>query len=349
MKLSIIIPAYNCAQYLPSCIQQIVKAGLPDFEVILVDDGSTDNSADICDELSNQYARVRCMHQRNQGASAARNRGLEMAKGDYVLFLDADDTIEPERLSKLVRKLEAEPDVDMAIFGLSFDYYYRGIQYRSDELPPALSGKCKAEEWIGALWSLFLSNSLSPIWNKVIRRSIITEQRLQLCKEMFLYEDLEFSLRCMAHCDAICFWPDIIYHYRQTEDEGNAGRRLKRIDSLPELVGKIELALSELMNRKSASGEYKDQINSILLSLYLTLAREKVSVSDAAEIRRICDDFITWFSAREMQVPTEQRDFVEHLLNKQVNRLIARRTYGAIRHRIAVTVKNTWFYQRWKG
>ena len=97
-----------------------------------------------------------------------------------------------------------------------------------------------ADEWITELPALYRSNSLSPVWNKIIKRSVLVDNQLEFRRDMFLYEDLEFSLRCMSHCDVIYFWHEIVYHYRQSEDERNAGRRLKRIPHLYSLVEQIE-------------------------------------------------------------------------------------------------------------
>jgi len=91
--ISVIIPVYNVAAYLPACLDSVLAQSYRDFELLLVDDGSTDGSADVCDDYACRDARVSVIHQINRGPSAARNAALEVAQGDYVAFIDSDDVI----------------------------------------------------------------------------------------------------------------------------------------------------------------------------------------------------------------------------------------------------------------
>lgn len=342
---SFIIPVYNCELTLEDCVRRVVELKFKDYEIILVDDGSTDNSGTLCDALDVGYSQVKCIHQENQGVSAARNHGLRVAVGDYIAFLDADDTIDSMAFGKMLEHLRQDPTIDMAVFGMSFDYYYHGRCYRSDALPPALTGKFDKDEWMTELGQLFESNALSPIWNKVIKRSLLEDNRLELRRDMFLYEDLEFSLQCLAHCGTILFSPDVVYHYRQAEDEGNAGRRLKRIEHLPELVDQIENALNNLTGCQNMR-EMKNDVSRILLLLYLVLAREKIAVSTVQEIKVICRDFSQWWSIHMQPLREQDKQFVDQLLCKKIVQLICKRTYVAVRHRIAVKVKSSALYRK---
>ena len=108
-KFSFIIPVYNCEKYLEKCVDKIKDINLNTYEIILVDDGSEDSSGSLCDRLAHENKVIHCMHQKNQGVSAARNTGLKTADGDYVIFLDADDTMEPEKMHELLGKIEEEP------------------------------------------------------------------------------------------------------------------------------------------------------------------------------------------------------------------------------------------------
>ena len=347
MKVSFIIPVYNCGQYLNKFIREIEAVGLHNYEIILVNDGSTDDSGNVCDEIAKENEKICCIHQKNQGVSSARNHGLQAASGDYVCFFDADDDIESEKLYELLRSIEKEKTViDIAFFGMAFDYYYKGKMYRRDEMMTPLQGIQDEKRWGQRLEDLFYSNSLSPIWNKVFRREFLIKYGLYFSKDMFIYEDLEYSLRCMSVCRNILFVPEIIYYYRQSEDEGNAGRRLKRIEHISEVVARIEKAANEL---KTRSEEEKQGLTHILLSLYLVLAKEKIAVSNARQIKQICDDFSDWFENRNIEIPSDYQNFVELLLKRNVCRLILRRKYISIRHKIAVAAKNTVIYQKLRG
>lgn len=347
MKISFIIPVYNCGRYLNKFICEIGAVGLHNYEIILVDDGSTDDSGNICDEIAKENEKICCIHQKNQGVSSARNHGLQAASGDYVCFFDADDDIEPEKLYELLRSIEKEETViDIAFFGMAFDYYYKGKMYRRDKMMTPLQGIQDEKRWSQRLEDLFYSNSLSSACNKVFRRKFLIEHKLYLSEDMFIYEDLEYSLRCMSFCNNILFEPEVIYYYRQSEDEGNAGRRLIRLEHISDLVVRIEKATNEL---KTRSEEVAQELTNILLSLYLILAKEKIAVSNARQIKQICDDFAGWFESRNVGIPSGYQNYVELLLKRKVCYLILKRNYISIRHRIAVAAKNTGIYQKLRG
>lgn len=114
MKLSIIVPVYNVEQHLVRCVQSILAQGLSDYEVILIDDGSTDHSSILCDELANQHPHcIRCLHQANGGLSAARNTGIEASRGAYITFVDSDDELSPSTLKHNLEHMLSHPEVDM--------------------------------------------------------------------------------------------------------------------------------------------------------------------------------------------------------------------------------------------
>ena len=348
MKISFIIPVYNNGKLLEEIIKKIEYMYLEEYEIILIDDGSQDDSAMICECLSRKNTKTTWIHQENQGVSAARNTGLKNASGEYVLFLDADDTIESEKLSKLFKKLNDAPEIDIVVYGLSFDYYHNNVLYRRDELKTPLKGVKERKVWLQKLLDLYDANSLSPIWNKVFRRGFLIENNLYLRNDMFLYEDLEYSLRCMTRCSNIFFEPDIIYHYRQSEDEGNTGRRLMRIDHIYSTVDQIEAALDQFAER-STDNIIEEAIKNILISLYLVLAREKIAVSNMKQIKQICEDFAVWYRRHSIQIPSRSRTYVKLLLDRKVIRILLKRRYTKIRHRVAVWVKNTGIYQKLKG
>ena len=114
MKISVIVPVYNVEAYLPECIRSVLEQSMSDFEMILVDDGSTDGCPAICDAAAEQDDRVRVIHQKNGGLSRARNAGLDAARGEWIGFVDSDDCIHPDMYEKLLAAAEKN-DADMAI------------------------------------------------------------------------------------------------------------------------------------------------------------------------------------------------------------------------------------------
>lgn len=335
MTVSFIIPVYNCKEYLENCVNSIRAAGIQDCEILLVDDGSTDGSGALCDTLAEKYPEVRAVHQENAGASAARNRGIREARCEQIVFIDADDSIDSAALGEIL----ADPrcsQADMTIFGLTFDYYNQGKCYRRDPLFFGYDGILTDTQWGNAFAELYAKNSLSPLWNKVLKRELLIQHQLELNTSMFLYEDFEFVLRYMCHCDRIWNVPRAVYHYRQSEDEGNAKRRLARIDSIPTFLEPIENAMAELAGANPALPE--EQRNAVLQRLYLVLAREKIAVSDLRGIHRICHDFIRWEQTHEL--PEEASKFQRHLLQDKAGSLYLANQKTVLRHKIAVWVKS---------
>lgn len=110
MEISVVVPVYNAEAFLHECVDSILNQHFDEFEIILIDDGSTDKSGNICDEYESEYDKIKVIHQKNMGVSAARNTGIKNAKGKYIAFVDADDTITEDYLKKL--------DMDMAQYGL---------------------------------------------------------------------------------------------------------------------------------------------------------------------------------------------------------------------------------------
>lgn len=329
MKISIVIPAFNCSPVIGDTIKSVIESGLSDFEILIVDDGSFDGTADICDALADSDSRIRCVHQNNAGVSAARNRGIREASGDYIWFVDADDSVKANSMQQIGSFLQSEFP-DMLVFGLEFDYFHKGRIYRRDELLPATQGMKSAEECSQMLYALFRSNSLSSLCTRLINRKILLDEGLFLCEDMRLYEDLEFVLRIHHHCKSVFFYPEAIYQYHQSEDEGNAGRRLKRISHIPGLVSKIETAL----------GNEEDRAK-ILLSLYLTLAREKIGVSSGKEIQVVCDDFKAWIDENDLFSTICQKQYPMMIYHGQVTKLITKRSYSKLRHSVANFLKRT--------
>ena len=104
-KVSIIVPVYNTEEYLSECIESILDQSFTDFELLLINDGSIDKSGKICDEYAKKDSRIVVIHKENGGVSSARNKGIEIAQGEWISFIDADDWITPLYLSDLIRKL----------------------------------------------------------------------------------------------------------------------------------------------------------------------------------------------------------------------------------------------------
>ncbi len=160
--LSFIIPVYNCESYLADCLNSIYGAGLAEemFQVVLVNDGSPDKSADICKEWAERYANIVYLEQRNQGASTARNTGLKAAQGEWVWFVDSDDEVVPSFLAAMMPRLAADEQTEV--------FYFRYCEVYSDHVSP-IEYIPKEEKMDGK--GYFQKYSDGYLWNKIYRRS----------------------------------------------------------------------------------------------------------------------------------------------------------------------------------
>lgn len=231
MLFSVIIPCYNCVKTLETTVESICASGLPDYEIVLVDDGSTDGTAELCDALCARYIEIRCVHQPNVGVSAARNRGIDEAEGEYIWFVDADDTVDSGTLASGAGIITAQRP-DMLFFGMCFDYYHHGRLYRREELVPPVEGTWTLDQLKERFQELYNCNALTPVWNKLIRRECLVKSGVRFHQDMILMEDFLFVLELLPYCRTIYSLPEPIYRYRQAEDEKGAYRRLQRIPDL---------------------------------------------------------------------------------------------------------------------
>lgn len=150
-KISVIVPVYNVEKYIEECISSIMRQTFDNLEIILVDDGSTDNSGKICDELAKKDLRINVIHQSNQGLSAARNTGLKHAMGDYISFIDSDDYIHIDMLNKLYEAI-INSDSDLAICNYKYVYMQDFVGKHVDYQSPMHNEILTREEAIGKLF-----------------------------------------------------------------------------------------------------------------------------------------------------------------------------------------------------
>lgn len=237
MKISVIVPIFNTVQYLPRCIDSILSQSFTDFELLLVDDGSTDGSGAICDKYAVKDSRIRVFHKKNGGVSSARNLGLDKAKGEWVSFVDSDDALGKHYLEHLMGD-----DSDLVITGLQ-----RLSGDNVDILAPKMAQYVSMSE-MPSHWNLPEMNYLYcfPV-AKRYRNDIIKENNLRFDENLFYQEDLGFVLSYMVFIDGFVELPYADYEYLivETNRAGkfmmNAIQLIAHYDSLNGLFDKMEL------------------------------------------------------------------------------------------------------------
>lgn len=210
VMVSIIIPVYNAEKYMKSCLESLIHQTYQHFELILVDDGSNDASGMICDNYAKNDQRITVYHRENSGVSASRNYGLERAKGKYILFVDADDSIEPNMIEGCIRLAE-DNDAELVICGfryhmidenrivencLRYDFY--GTE---EEL---------FEQWFTVLME---KEILNPPWNKFVRKDLIDSNQIRFHEKYSICEDMAFSIQLLAASKKTIITSQMFYNY----------------------------------------------------------------------------------------------------------------------------------------
>lgn len=241
-KISIIIPVYNVEKYLGKCLDSILAQTFTDFEVFLIDDGSTDNSGEICEEYAEKDNRLKVFHQKNQGVSITRQRALNMVTTEYVAFIDPDDYIEEDYLEKLYESaLETKADLVWC------DY----IEHHGDK-------DCKHScAWVdksrcGLLKGILASGFSAVLWNKLYRTAVIKENGICFDSALNTAEDILFVSEFICHSKNFSYVDKALYHYNMANENS-------AINKYSTLKFKMDYALmlSCLLPELRRTGEYE--------------------------------------------------------------------------------------------
>ncbi|UOB17076.1 glycosyltransferase [Abyssalbus ytuae] len=209
MKLSVIVPVYNLAEYLEKCINSIVQQDIPpaNYEIVAVNDGSTDNSLQILDSLSSKYKNLKIISQENKGLSSARNTGIEHATGEYILFVDSDDYILPGTLHHLL-SIARKNTLDVLEFGAAGIDQNGKIVYSIQK--STNNGILSGEEYLSSV------TYMNSACNKLYRREFFNKHSFRF-KEGIYIEDIEFNIRVIFYAKRVQAIDRVMAHFVQRE------------------------------------------------------------------------------------------------------------------------------------
>ena len=211
---SIISPVYNTSAYLNKFIDTVIDQEFSDFELILVDDGSTDDSLNICRERAEKDKRITVITQQNQGAGAARNSGIEKAKGEYLLFFDSDDYVDISALETLHKALKSRSP-EILIFGAQWVSFSESEKETAKtELIPEKLELNSERRCRDKFCSLMFSSVLNPPWNKAYSRDFIVSNDLRF-PDARRAQDAFFNMECFRKLKSLCTIGDTLYYYRE--------------------------------------------------------------------------------------------------------------------------------------
>lgn len=238
MKLiSVIVPVYKAERYLGECVDSILNQTYESFELILVDDGSPDNSGKICDEYAKKDERVKVIHKENGGVSSARNTGIDNAAGEYIAFVDSDDTVDKQYLELMCNKLE-ETNSDLCFCHFNI-FDENSCKEYIEQIPKYQIVDFEDEEFICFSKRFFglKNNVMGSPWRTLIRRSCVGDIRFN--PQIKICEDLVFIVNVVFNSESICSIPNALYQYRVNSN--SAGRTYKKSFLTSQLEFKREL------------------------------------------------------------------------------------------------------------
>src|SRR5690554_3016212 len=237
--LSVIIPVYNAKDYLRVCINSIIGQKFKDYELILVNDGSTDISGDICDEYANSLSNIKVYHIKNGGVSHARNYGLEKAKGKYIHFVDSDDSICSNMYTDYFEVLQSM-DYDLLVSGATINYISNNRKkvLKSDKKVSVLNQK----DMRNFLLSLKIEDKtwmLNVIWNKWFKKDFLLEHNMSFKDDICPGEDFIFVVDAMLNIDKLYVSNESYYNYMIRDNNSLVGKFYK--DTLVRKIGRAHV------------------------------------------------------------------------------------------------------------
>lgn len=240
--ISVIVPIYNAERYLERCIQSVLKQTYDQFELVLVDDGSIDKSGEICDWFSKMNNNVSVVHQKNKGVSAARNKGMSLSTGDWIMFLDADDWIEEDTLKKASEYFEYADIICFSFCEVSkkktriIGNSQNVVTLNQHDIEKI---KLKIIDKNVSLDTSYQGMKVSVPWGKVIHRKLFEDNNLSFIEGLY-GEDTIFNLYCFQAVDKIIYLDRPFYYYWQQEQSLYNGYRNNVFSDLGKMTREME-------------------------------------------------------------------------------------------------------------
>lgn len=254
-QISLIIPVYDAGKYLSKCIDSILNQSFKDFELILVNDGSKDNSLEICNQYSGLDARVIVVNQENGGVSSARNHGLEVAKGDYICFVDADDHVTPSYLEHLVRPALQNDRIDLVLQGR-----IKCESGKQTKIAPDRDRIYFLSEDSGFFKDVSLFR-FCAVYSKIFKRDIIRSHEISFSSSLNHGEDFDFLAKYLLYCDGVQVSTCANYYYMI--NDGSLSGRFVFFDNEYSCLSQLSDSLSNL-GRRFQNEAIDRQINEFL-------------------------------------------------------------------------------------
>ena len=313
-KLSIIVPVYGVEKYIDKCLNSLVKQSLKEIEIIVVNDGTKDNSQKIIDKYVKEYPdKIKSYIKENGGQGSARNYGLKKATGEYIGYVDSDDFVEKDMYKKLYNKAKKN-NYDIVVCGnynVSEDYQNKNIDafinnYNTD------------------LENIFFGKM--AVWNKIYKRDILIKNKLEF-KEKVWYEDLAFTLKAIMNSNTFAFIDEPLYDYLiregSTMNNSNVQRNLEILDAFDDILSYIK------HNKKE---EYFDKVEFLAIDHIYISAIVRVLKAEADDkvkretINKLIDymnkKFPNYKNNKYINTLSKNRKLIYKLINMKMYKLV---------------------------
>lgn len=269
MKISIIIPAYNVEKYIEPCLTSVVKQDLPfsDYEIIVLNDGSTDSTHSKIVSFAKDYTNFVIIDKANEGLGTTRNRGVDAASGEYVMFLDSDDTILENCLASIYSHLKND-DLDI------LEFNFRHTDEEGFEVVPRIYADGNYQRPLNVVTSgrdnlLYSDHFIPMVWTRLYRTELLRNNNLYMIHEK--HEDENFTPRAFYHAERVKYTDTIIYYYLQQSDSIMGSYSSKNYFDTIVSMGLLKKFITETVDRKDI--EIQDYLNSriemILQMIYI--------------------------------------------------------------------------------
>lgn len=268
-KISVIIPVYNVEKYLGNCIESVLAQDFSDYEVILVDDGSTDKSGIICDEFAAKHSEIRVIHQKNKGQGGARNTGIENAEGEYLLFVDSDDSIKGNMFSFLY-DTAVQNNSDIVFFGMDCVDEDNNIISTRKPINNGIKNLVTEEKMYH-----FITDTYP--WDKLYKADLLTASNVRYPERVW-YEDFCFLMKIAPCTDKVTLTDKVFYNYLQRD---NSTMHVKNTDRNSDMLTVVSDILSFYRENKIFDKYYNElcfmTVMHMMILCTLRVATEDVS------------------------------------------------------------------------
>lgn len=279
--ISIIVPIYKVEKYIRECVDSIIAQSYSDIEIVLVNDGSPDNCPAICDEYAIADSRVKVVHKENGGLMSARQAGLRASTGEYIGFVDGDDSIEPDMYERFANAIERyKPDIALCEF--YYDYPNKLEKSNQNLIKPYFTKtEIEAEIYPTMLFkNTYYQFGINPCcWSKVFKRELLEKVLYNVTPKVKIGEDAAFSYPCLLEANSLAYIDKCLYHYRINQ-ESMTKKYDKNFDDIILIPYNI---LKEAFSRYNY--DFSSQINYYLLYLVNGVIRNEASAENKKSVK----------------------------------------------------------------